>query len=287
LPALYDKQFTVFDKTSVSDFSNYFVTLQNLSVLGPIFFAIITLSLVTFIQKKNKQSGLFLILVLLLTLLVFPFSFYFWQYFPFVNFIQFPFRLISLIMLFSAFLIAYQINLLKGKLKIIVITIYIILIIFSAKDFIYPKSFQNYPDSFYSTNQDTTTVKNEYMPKWVKDLPAAKPENKVVVISGNATIHNLITNGNKATFLIDAKEKTTIQFNTVYFPGWKIKINNNPATISYEENGLIRFTVSSGEHNVKIFFEETNPRLFADLISIISLIALVFLAIKERKVLFK
>jgi len=288
MPALYDKQFTVFDKTGVSDFSNYFISLKDLNILGLIFFIVVTISIVLFTRNKDKASGFFLITTLLLTVLIFPLSNYVWKYLPFVNFIQFPFRLISFIILGLSFLLSYQLNLFKGKLKITFTVFYLILIIFSAKSFIIPKNYQNYPNSFYSTNQDLTTVKNEYMPKWVKVIPLIKPSEKITVIKGQGIVQNLVTNGNKITFSINVLSEAQVQFNTVYFPGWIVKVDGKGVPMSYNnDNGLIRFLISSGIHNVNISFGETPLRMISDLISLISLIAFVAFVLKDRKLLFK
>ncbi len=288
LPALYDKQFTVFDKTGVSDFSNYFISGNNLNILGLIFFAVVSFSIILFTRSKDKLSGFFLITTLLLTVLIFPLSFPIWKYLPFVNFIQFPFRLISFIILGLSFLLSYQLNLFKGKLKIILTVFYLILIIISAKNFILPKEYQNYPDSFYSTNQDSTTVKNEYMPKWVKQIPVTMPSEKVTVIKGQGIVQNLFANGNKVTFSINALNETQVQFNTVYFSGWIVKVDGKEIPMSYNnDNGLIRFLINPGNHNVNIFFGETPLRMVSDLISLVSLIAFFVFIIKDRKLLFK
>lgn len=286
LPAFYDKQYTVFDKTAVSDFSGYFITFKNLDLLGIVFFIAILGGLSVLFLRKTKEYLYFLTTTFLLTVLIFPFSLIFWQYFPLVNYIQFPFRLISYLILGSAYLIAFQINLLQGKIKILFVLLFLAAILYSAKDFILPKNYQYYPDSFYSTNQDTTTVKNEYMPKWVKEVSSFKSE-KVSVITGNESVQNLFTNGNKTIFSVYSPQKSLLQFNGVYYPGWTVKVDGRVTSIDYNTNGLIRFFVDKGSHNVIIYFTETPLRIFADLISLLSLIALLILAIKRRRLLFK
>lgn len=286
IPALYDKQFTVFDKTNVSIFSSYFVTAKDLNILGPAFLLVVLTSIVIAFFKRNKEQVYFLTVTLVTSILLFPLSFIFWKYTPLDKFIQFPFRLISFVILSSSFLISYQLNLLKGKTKIIPAVFYLIVILFSAKEFIYPKFYQYYPDSFYSTNQDSTTVKNEYMPKWVKNLPQGQ-QARITVISGNGTVQNQSTNNNKTTFSLYTLEKSLVQFNSVYFPGWVVKVDNKTAVIDYKTNGFIRFFVDRGNRNINIYFTETPLRLFSDLITLAGLIALTVLAIKNRRAIFK
>ncbi len=287
LPALYDKQYTVFDKTAVSDFSGYFITLKDLNILGVIFFVVILGALSISYLRRSREYLYFLFTTLFFTVLLFPYSTIFWKYFPFVNYIQFPFRLISYIVLGASYLIASQINLLQGKIKIIFAVLFLIVILYSAKDFILPKTYQYYPDSFYSTNQDSTTVKNEYMPKWVKQVPLSMANERVTVITGHESVQNLFINGNKTNFSLYSPQNSTLQFNTVYYPGWTVKIDNKTASIDYKTNGLIRFFVDKGPHNISIYFTETPLRLFSDFVTLISLIAFGILAIKNRKILFK
>ena len=139
----------------------------------------------------------------------------------------------------------------------------------------YPKVFQNYPDTYYSTNLATTTVQNEYMPKWVSEIPNSVPFKLAQIIEGNGEIKNLYSQRNKISFDLSSRSKTLIQINTIYFPGWKVKVNGQKSPILYENrNGLIRFNVSEGEHKIQASFAETGFRLFADLISFISLLIL-------------
>ena len=288
MPAFYDKQFTVFDNVAVSDFSKYFISFNNWNILGLAFIFLVLESTLFVFRKKDKNVIYVLLLTVFLTFLVLPISKTLWTYLPFTNLIQFPFRIVSVIMLLSSFLISYQLNKTEKKKKLWLTGIYLILIFISAVPFLVPKNYQNYPDSFYSTNQDTTTVKNEYMPKWVKVIPAAMPSEKVTVIKGQGTVENLFANGNKVTFSINALNEAQVQFNTVYFPGWKVKVDGKEVPISYEnENGLIRFFINPGRHFINLSFGETPLRILADLVSFVSLIILFLLAIKNRRVFRK
>lgn len=279
-PALYERKFIVFDKISVSNFSEYFINLESLNLIGLVFLLSFLLTFFIFKKIKDKNYWLFFIVSLVCLFLIFPFSSFLWPLFS--SFIQFPFRLISVLILTTAFFVAFQLNFLKGKNRTILIIIYLILLVFSAKDFVYPKNFTNYPDTFYSTNQDTTTVKNEYMPKWVKNIPLTNPFEKVEIIKGEGVISTLVSNGNMTSFNVEAKEKLLVSINTIYYPGWVVKIDNKETTINYDnEMGLIQFNVEKGNHLVKVGFSETQLRLMADLISIAFFILLIALTFKK------
>jgi len=279
-PALYDLQFTAFSKVSVSDFSKYFVDPNNLNYFGYVSLIVLILSVVLLFLKRSKSFIYFFLIFIVFSFLALSSSKLIWQILPIAKEIQFPFRFLSVVCLAAGYLVCYQIDCFKKYWKFLLAAVYIILIFVSAKDFIYPTSFQYYPDSFYSTNLDTTTVKQEYMPKWVKNVPVSVPSEKVEVISGKGEISDLVNKGN-LSFSVKAAQKSTILINSVYFPGWIVNVDGSSVPISYEQSGLIQFSVVSGTHSVMIYFAETPLRLAADLISLIFLIFLVCLVVLE------
>lgn len=282
IPALYDKQFTVFDRIQVSDPSKYFITFQNLNLFG-IFFFIGLIGSFYFLKKKDRLFSYFFIIIILFSLLAIPISKDVWKLLPLPNFIQFPFRFLSVVSLGFSFLIAFQFNNLKINKKPILMIISLFLIFISSKNYIYPKSFNNYPDSFYSTNVDSTTVKNEYMPKWAGSVSDSPPMEKVTVIKGHQKIDNLFINGNNISFSFYSPQETLIQINKIYFPGWVVKVDRKETPLLYnKDNGLIRFISPAGSHMVSAGFYETKVRYVSDLISLLSIFLIIFTLFKEK-----
>jgi len=283
VPALYDKQFTVFDKTKVSDFSNYFITLKDFNLLGLISLAVILASLLLLYKNRKGKFIYFIVITIIAIFLSTPFSKAIWDIGLLPGFVQFPFRFLSVVALGVSYLAAYSLSQTDNKYLPFAAFFYLILIFFSAKDFIYPKTFQNYPDTFYSTNQDTTTVKNEYMPKWVKKIPVSIYKEKVEVLRGDGKVQNLFNNGNRISFNISSSMDTQLQINTVYFPEWKVRADGKEIPISYSNpSGLIRFNIPQGVHAVRVSFFETPIRILADLISIGGIISLFIIGFKKK-----
>ncbi len=284
VPALYDLQYTVFFKTTVSQWSNYF-SPPGLVSLSFIFVFLAFFVLIVFGKiniKKYKLEALVFIIGILSVFLAFPQSYFVWRFLP-VSFIQFPFRFLSLAIVSTSFLSAFAVSVLKGKIKLAFAIITLVLIFVSAWPYLFPKSYQMFPDTFYSTNQDSTTVRNEYMPKWVKQIPESMAREKVTVVSGRASVQNLLANGNKASFSLNAFSSSVVQFNTIYYPGWTVEVDKKTVPVSYNNNsGLIRFSVSPGQKNVDIYFAETPIRIIFDLISLLGLAVLLLLAERER-----
>ncbi len=291
-PAIYDSQYVVFGKTSVSDFYSYFINFKNIELLGIIFFVTLFSSITAvFIKKELKNNKLFLyslIFSIIIFLFVLPISGFLWAFIPFTNLIQFPFRLISLLIILLTLQLGYLLSLIKKGNKILISGVFLILIYISAKPYLLPKDYQYLPDSFYSTNQDTTTVRNEYMPKWVKEIPQEMALSRVENINGNEKINTLEITPNKILFQVYLTEKRIININTIYFPGWEAYVNGQKTQISYKNpKGIITLNLNKGQNNVLVVFKETPIRALADFISLISLFTLFILYFFYRKKVFK
>lgn len=278
IPAIYDLQYTVFSKTQVSDWDNYF---SDVSLIGlPALFIIILTLVLTFIGriKIRKHRLTFLLFILGAVSLFFAtsVSFSLWNVLP-VSFIQFPFRFLSLTILCVSFLAACSASVVKNTTRLAVVIAILFLTLISAWPFLFPKSYQYNPESFYSTNQDSTTVKNEYMPKWVKDLPTKQADAKAEVINGEEKLNILNVSPNKISLQGYFPIRRVIQINTVYFPGWEVAVDGKPAPIDYSSNGLIRFDVPAGSHSIIAKFGETNVRIIADIISAAGLLLVIVL----------
>ena len=277
-PALNDKQFTVFDSTSIAVSSQYFLGPQYIGLFGGTSLVAILLSGVLCFRQRSSLVTYFLGIVFLGSFFALPLSLIFWKLLPLGLFVQFPFRFLSIVAVGVGYIFAVFIDSVPKKLRIFVITIAIILIYISAWGFLAPKQFQNYPDTFYSTNQDTTTVKNEYMPKWVKRVP----ENVTGKIAADGIVLNITDTGSNILFTVDSRSASTVRINTVYFPGWEASVDGKKTVITHDNPyGFIEVQIEQGKHIVKISFRETPVRLLYDTISFLSIVMLLLMSMKN------
>lgn len=314
LPALFDKRYVYFDQVMVSNFFVHFPTLRQLLVpcwgfgpslplsdqdtlsfqvglanLGVVSMVVLIFSLKA-LKLRLKTDFIKKNFEILWFLFVFLFSFFSmlevsscgWQVVFVANLIQFPWRLLSLTTFSSAFLAGAIMSLLKGRFKFVAALGVLTVAILLNYQYTKPEYFVDHPESFYATNEGTTTVANEYMPIWVKKPPTTHPQEKTEIISGRGKISRLNTNSKMVKFDLLAETAMEIQINIVYFPGWKVKINRQAAAIDYSnENGLIRLKTTPGNYQIEAKFEETPIRLLSDLISIVSFVFIAKLFIRE------
>ena len=287
LPALFDLQYTNFSTIKISDTSSYFA---DINLIGFLTILVIAAGAVVAFLTRKKKTDLSLMLFLMIGFLSMFFassySSFLWNFLP-SAFIQFPFRLLSLTVLSVGFVSSYIVSQVKNKS--IFYTFFIILLFLSAGQFLLPKVFFEKPESLYATNEATTTVQDEYMPKWVKIKPSKHFTNKVEALNGQADIQNLSYNSKRIDFTLNSVEKLTVRANTVYYPGWIAKINGKYSEIDYSnEYGLMDLVVPKGQNRIELIFNETPFRFAADAVSVISLLLLMslrFIRLKNKSLL--
>lgn len=287
IPALFELPNTIFSQTQISNWQNYFASI---SLIGYTTLLILFISLVFFLVKKIaiKKHWLALLLLfigLISLILATPLSSQLWPILP-VGFVQFPFRFLSVTLLCVGFLAASTVSLLQGKQKIIVSILLIGSLFFSSYQLL-AVTRQMQPDksaSFYETNMATTTVKDEYLPIWVKEKSSGRAEKKVEIVKGKGEITNLVSTTNHASFDSNADRSTVARINTIYWPGWQILVDGQMSKISYNNSkGLMEVSLPKGNHHVQTQFRETSLRLISDMLSLMSLLGLFGIALSKKK----
>lgn len=285
LPALYDKQFTVFDLTTVSSYTQYFLSANLYPLIGIISFVVILLSFIRIYREPQKIPSFFIIVTLLSLSLTSIFSKPIWELFQLGKYVQFSFRFLSMTALGVGFLSAYLVRTWKKEYTIFLAGLFVLLLFISSWNYFFPRTYQYYPDGFYSTNQDSTTVQNEYMPRSVKEI-APSGLTKVTLKSGGL-VRNLVDRGSKITFQTISSASSQVTVTAIDYPGWVVRVDtknviHKPST----PYGFISFTVDQGQHNIMILFKETPLRLTADVISLLSILTAggLFYLQKRRKV---
>jgi len=308
-PALYDQQFTIMSQTPISNFFDYFLSIKQLIIptwgygpslpggngnvsyqlgLLPLIFLLISLLLIFILKinsnsKEIKQVFPFIIISLLSIFLMLPISSFFWQIIPITNLIQFPWRILAITTFSISIVAGFVVSLVGEKGKILVI-VAILLMIGLSYSYARPILFVDRGEGFYTTNEATTTVKDEYMPIWVQEKPESHAKDKIQFVQGSGSINNIIFNSRKVSAEIQANTDSVVQVNSVYFPGWSAYLSTNKINIDYQNvYGLINLRVPRGNYQLIVEFKETPVRLLADLISVLSLLITFYILYLNQK----
>jgi hypothetical protein len=309
-PALLEKKYTNIDQLDQmsNEYLDHFPTFKQLVYspwgsgysylgpddqmsfqLGPIHW-LISLLAIGFIvygfQKKKKidyvkafYGLLFIFSVFFLT----QSSIFIWKLLPFVNYVQFPWRLLTFAILAAAGLSAYLTHL-KPKLSIILTVLSLVYITFLVQ----PTGWFDHDDHFYFEFPFNTSIMGANTPIWFNENHNIFLEiGHMNDLQGISNFNEISWKTQKHVYEIDAARDTEVLERTMYFPGWEVKVDGVKVDIDYQKNeypGLITFKVPKGKHTiVSRFTENTPPRIIGDTISILSLIVFL-LILKSRKI---
>ncbi len=141
--------------------------------------------------------------------------------------------------------------------------------------------------------QRATTFSNEYLPKSVFVEPEASPRlmadyangypiNKahLETLPADVTVTPVNHMPQEDVWTVNAPSDFTFEVLTYYWLGWSAEVDgkNVPITPS-DQNGLITLPVPVGEHTVRVYLGSTPARDTGNAISLVSVIALVGIAI--------
>ena len=317
VPALAEKKLTFLDATIARDYPDHFIQLQQLlkggwdfggSVKGPedgLSFNIgwvqaalagFSLLLLFLKKKKNKHSfslwnSTFLFSVALMAISIFfmlPVSKFFWDSLPLLPFVQFPWRFLLLtvpaISIMAAHGVQYSFSFLRGRFRnfsLIFIVGLVFLTVFLAKDqwFINQQLFPQVREG--DALEGTTTWADEQATRWFWPKPKEVPKEKVEILgSGTVELEKWTTIRHSYKLVLEQQSK--IVENTMYYPGWKLRINGKPAEISFSDErfpGRIVYELGPGSYQIMTSLGETPMRLAMDMLSFVTFVVVIVMLI--------
>lgn len=205
-----------------------------------------------------------------------------WNLIPFTNFIQFPWRLLSLTTFFTAFLAGFVIdNFRSKKISSLLLATSCILLTFN---YFQPSKITNKSDEEYLKHFFNNTQYSEdylQLPNWTTKKPVSAPTSRFFAINADVDETQVSKIHWKAE--INAYEETEVYANVLAFPGWAVDVDGEAVeTYPGSPYGQLMFTVGEGNHQVELYWEETRLRLIADLISLGSLLVLILLYLRAK-----
>lgn len=285
IPALLETRFVSFAGVTVSNPFTYMLRIETIWMVG--IAGVVAIAALFFGKPKKieRMTRVTIALYIVSILLTIPISGFIWSIRPVAALFQFPYRILSIGTLMAPWIVAAAAEKFIKK-KVLVSSVLFLILAVPMWYQLQNISFIKREEGFYTTNEATTTVANEYMPKWVSVIPASRAPERIIFEKGRGTIVYEYLNTQRVTAHVDALEESIIRFQTVYYPGWGITLDGNPARVTYANpNGFMEITVPVGKHTIVSEFRETIPRFIADIVSVGSLIiwlVLVLKAIKHR-----
>jgi len=274
LPALIERSFVIFHAVSVSNPFHYFTISNTLLLWG-----LPALLMVIYIATKNdksfyKERCFFVIVFLLASFFASSFSSLFWNIPILGKLVQFPYRFLGVWFISLPWLFAWFLTYEKNKQKKYAGVLFILVVFLIYIGIRLPNVVNvTHPEGYYSTNEGTTTVGDEYMPKWVFKKPEKRESERLMFFSGTGKINIEKFSTQTIDAHIVAKEDSIMQVNTVFYPGWGAMLDGKPIEIEYKNQlGVMRIFVPKGEHQLLVQFRETVFRFMTDIISFVGIV---------------
>lgn len=286
LPALYELKYTIFSQTTISDWDKYFAPF---TLIGLLPLLAVILGSIQFLkaEKKEKLVILFGGTLLLSLFLSSGVSSILWMYLP-VSIIQFPFRFLSLSLLPLSYILAFGVERIKGIGQYAVVVVLIGISLYFALPYAAPKEYVIRDDMYYMTNEDSTTVKQEYTPKWVTKKPLARPEIPFFLdhrLMIPEKIEVLEQKSHKVTLKVTVENPSYVSYYHHYFPGWIGYVDGKKVEIQVvKETGIMSLPVPSGNHTVQFVLENTPIRFWSNILSLLIGILIGIVSFRMRRV---
>lgn len=260
--------------------------------IGWIHLFFVLLAIVAAFVMRNQQRFYSLLVVFLIIMtsasvfMIHPRSYIVWDLLPPLQFLQFPWRFLMLVIFFIsvmggsvALLIEKGDYVFRFNKKWLYILLLAPIVLFNFMYF-QPEKFIQTDDATLLSGKDwDKQIKRsifDYLPKSAKEPPAELALVRYEILTPEPVDVNAFYEGtNWFSMNIKTNDHTIIRFSQYYFPGWQIYVNGTPVSISSDNNlGLMTITVGAGEFKIDGRLYNTAPRVAGNVISIIGVLLL-------------
>lgn len=237
-------------------------------------------------QKIKPLPGIFFLISLATLFLMLPYSVYIWEKIPILWQIQYPWRLLAILILTASFLSAWLLSQIKNRRIQLIFGLFLMLLAFyNNRNYLRPHSSQRFPDIKYY--QDThllygsTDIAWESRPLWANFTPSWFPLSPVF---SPETLEAEIINdpSSKLNLIFDSPKPSPVSLNLYYYPNWQVYLKSKDSSLqkipsSPDNTGRLEFKLPSGKNQILVRYESTPVQKFANGLTLLSYIFLFFL----------
>lgn len=190
-----------------------------------------------------------------------------WEVVTPLQLLQYPWRLLSVLLPSVAIVGAYVATRIH---KLFAIGLVLFAIVF-ALGYSRPVTYEPRGDTYYLFRPNfidgTSSLGNSFGSIW-SPWKETRPLHRLEILIGDIAITS-----RKEAFLdyqyeIDVADTGEVRLNILYYPGWEAYVDNIQQEINYQLDGTIRLKVPKGRHVVEMRFKETPIRILANIVSV-------------------
>lgn len=251
--------------------------------------------------KKIKKIALIIIVLAVIELLVLFLmhqkSSFIWEKIPMLVWLQFPWRFLSVsgfLLSFLGSLAIYLVLLLNKKTGIVLAAVVVIGILIFHQSFFQPKEWFDITDQEKFTGKlwekQLTISIFDYLPIYAKFPPTYKASELPEVLEGQVEFLNYKKGSNYQIGEFIAKQQSILRLPLFDFPGMKVFIDENAVEHNHIDCrnqqfclGLITVQVPQGRHMIKVQLTDTSIRKTGNIITLVSILIIVLVFIKDKR----
>ncbi len=283
--------------------SFYLGTGQLVSVVGSLLLVVQVIrnsAVSTSLYKKRKIAlfnkiailGILFLLIGLGLFLSLERSILVWRALPFMSYIQFPWRYLSITSVFLASSVGVPLFFLKGrKARFYIVGMFFLLL--STASIFKPKSYLDAPEKYYYDNparvaSEMSKTLPDYIPSAMILDGIQPPQQQLECLQDECEYEVIESAGHKKIYQFVASETDRqVLFSIADFPGWQVFVDGVQVEKRISPTGLLEAALPAGGKIVKVVFQSTQVRKISDTISAVSLLLVVVLYLyisQEQKI---
>lgn len=216
-----------------------------------------------------------------------------WNTIPLMNYFQFPWRLLSLEILVSAFLSGSVVPVLSQKFSPRVANSFLAVILFLpiilGMAYTKPAYYLLRSDSYYTTRSNfidgTNSPGNAFNTRWAGNIKR-RPGRKVELAGGNGHILEQKVKNGYIRFIAKVENVASVFVHIMFFPGWTVYIDGKKSSFEITQRGDFLLRIPKGNHRVELTFQDTFPRFAGQVISLLAVLSICAVLLRGKIMLF-
>lgn len=307
IPVIFELQYTLQPSLQTISFQNFFEFIYSPWRYGFLFqghkgelsfligyaqLAVVCVSFYLIVKAKLKKLHRAILLYTLFSffvvfLMMQSFSQPLWYIIPLIENFQFSYRLLSIVVFLTALMAAVASMYIPKKLVFLLLFVAIFSTILNWGN---RRNIPEITDAALFKNLPYSTAQGEGLdpanPKWVDPKQPwfkTPPKAHLETVQGTASVKEIIRKTNLHVYQVSAAIPIVLRENTLYFPGWEVYVNGQPAKIQIStekgERGLMRFSAPKGNSMVTVTYTQTPIRKLGKAITLLSILICALLAL--------
>ncbi len=264
--------------------------------------ALFSIVIALILARKKPVISLMILMIfgstLFYTFMTHQNSSFIWERISQLQFLQFPWRFLSISIFGTSFLagsivLLFRLERLKKISNYLIVAIIFGAIIFYGGYFKWKDHWPWVHDSYKFSGElwrlQITSGIFDYLPIWAPLPPPKPPKGDGEIIEGQGNIETKFKNSIRQEYLVKIEQEGTFQLNTFYFPGWKYFVDNREVSIDPKKDldkelGRPLIKLQKGEYEIVAKLENTPVRTLGNSLSLFSWVILIGLLLwKVRK----